>query len=813
MKYFLLLLGIFIHVIYANEIQSKQTINIGIVSFRDLDDNQKAWQPLEDYLNNYNQTYRYKIHSYTQDSMEKAVEKNELDIIISHPLDAVTMETKYFTHNIASIVRKDTDGHLLTHYGSVIVVKSNRNDINSLKDIKNKKIAVSHKDGFAAYLIAYDILKENGIDMEKDCRVVVTGQPMNKVFDALNRGNADVGVFRTGYLEELIAKGKLKQSDIKVINPQKENDFHYMLSSKLYPEWAVIATNNTSKEEIKIVTLALYSIQDSNCSEYDSFSIPSSYATTRAMMQKYYIYPFDKVEFSFSSFVKEYFIEISLFMSVILLFSWYFVYYYIQTSRKSRDDAKKLSTILTMASDGIHVHDKDGKFLFFSDSFHNMLGYTREEMSKLSIFDLERKISPEKIVDTINDIVANNKIVRLEAQHKKKDGTLIEVDVIVNAINLNQQDYLYAVSRDITEIKQQTKLLELQKEEFETIFETSQDGIALIDFDSNFLKVNKAYSKITGLSKEELLKTSALELSQEEDREEIKRIYLEVQQKGYVSDFEKVYFINGKRITVSISLSLMPDRKHILADVKNISVNKLFEAQSKLAIMGEMIGNITHQWRQPLSVISTIASGIQFREELGQMKEYNTSNDMETIMVQINYLSHTIEDFRDFMRGDLSIKEVYIQRVVEKTLLIVGATMKKNDITLVVTNTDDFTFVGYENEIVQAFINIINNAKDALLEHLSSEEERYIFINVLANEKSIEFLDNGGGIPVDVLPKIFESYFTTKHKDIGTGIGLSMTYQIITEHHNGKIQASNKEYEYNEKQCQGASFKITFDNL
>jgi signal transduction histidine kinase len=110
-----------------------------------------------------------------------------------------------------------------------------------------------------------------------------------------------------------------------------------------------------------------------------------------------------------------------------------------------------------------------------------------------------------------------------------------------------------------------------------------------------------------------------------------------------------------------MSLSLMPDNQHILASIKNISYKKLFEEQSKLAIMGEMIGNITHQWRQPLSVISTIASGISFRSEMGTLEDYNnTTNDMEMIMVQINYLSHTIEDFLSFHNERLPLaKEVF----------------------------------------------------------------------------------------------------------------------------------------------------------
>jgi PAS domain S-box-containing protein len=812
MKNFVLFFLLLNHFIYASEINSQNTITIGILSCRDLNANQKAWKPLEEYLNNFTQIYQYKIQSYPQDDLEQVIATNQVDILIADSVSSVMMETKYRTHNIASVVKKGLDGQLLTSYGSVIVVKSNRDDINVLEDVKNKKVAISNKSGLETYLIAKNMLEEIKLDIDKDCDLVITGQPMDKVWEALHSGKADVGVFRTGYLEELIAKGKLKQSDIKVIDPKKEEGFDYMLSSKLYPEWAVIASNNVSDEAVKMVTVGLYSIKESNCSEYDSFSLPSSYASTREMMRKYHIYPFNKIQFCFSQFLEEYFLYIVIFMGVIVLFSWFFVYYYIKTSQKLKEDSEQLNTILTTASDGIHVLDKEGKFIFFSDAFHTMLGYTREEMSKLTVFDLEKRTTRHGIISCIDDVMSSGKVLRFEAKHAKKDGTIMDIELIINGITLNNEHYLYAVSRDITELKKQQKLLKEQKKEFETIFESSQDGIAVLDLESKFLRVNGAYTTILGLTKEELLQTTCIALSIPEDIEKTKQIFKDIADGFSIENFEKYYNVNGKNIIVSISLSLMPDKQHILASVKNISHKKLFEAQSKLAAMGEMIGNITHQWRQPLSVISTIASGIQFRYEIGTLQNYqSTGDDMETIMVQIDYLSRTIEDFRDFIRGDVSRQEVYTKRLIEKTIAIVGASMKKNDIAILLNNDGDFSFDGYENELVQAFLNIINNAKDAIVENLGINEDKYIFINISNKDgNSIEFLDNGGGINDAILPKIFESYFTTKPKDIGTGIGLSMTQQIVTEHHNAKIEVSNKEYEYNGNKWKGASFKIFF---
>ena len=125
---------------------------------------------------------------------------------------------------------------------------------------------------------------------------------------------------------------------------------------------------------------------------------------------------------------------------------------------------------------------------------------------------------------------------------------------------------------------------------------------------------------------------------------------------------------------------------------------------------------------------------------------------------------------------------------------------------------DDIIIEGFENEIIQALINIINNAKDAIKENSTQLEERVILIKTIKDNNSLNMIiqDSGKGISPEILPRIFEPYFTTKHKSIGTGIGLSMTRKIIIEHHNGQISATNKKFTFNKKECFGACFVISF---
>lgn len=243
-----------------------------------------------------------------------------------------------------------------------------------------------------------------------------------------------------------------------------------------------------------------------------------------------------------------------------------------------------------------------------------------------------------------------------------------------------------------------------------------------------------------------------------------------------------------------------------LNKVKNIE-DQLFETK-KLAAMGEMIGNIAHQWRQPLSVISTSATGIIMQ------KEYNLLDDekLEKVMMSINdsaqFLSKTIDDFTSVLKGDAKIETFNLSENIEKCFAIENPMLKLNGITLVENYDDSIVLESYPNALIQSMINIINNAKDVLIE--KKLEKSFIFVStcIKNNNAIITIKDNGGGIPKDVIEHIFEAYFTTKHQSQGTGLGLNMTYNMIVNNIKGCVKASNTTYTYENKVYNGALFTI-----
>jgi signal transduction histidine kinase len=222
---------------------------------------------------------------------------------------------------------------------------------------------------------------------------------------------------------------------------------------------------------------------------------------------------------------------------------------------------------------------------------------------------------------------------------------------------------------------------------------------------------------------------------------------------------------------------------------------KLIQEQAKMVQMGEMIANIAHQWRQPLSAISMSASGMQIEKETGILTDERFLNYTDGIIKNTEYLSNIIDIFRNYIREKKVLKTVILQERIHGAINIVSANLKHYNITLHnnIDKIEPIEITMVVGELSQVIINIINNAIDVLKE--KAQEDKIVTINLKKenNTAIITIEDNGGGISEDILPKIFDPYFTTKYKKQGTGLGLHMSKDIIESHLKGSITATNGE--------------------
>jgi len=227
---------------------------------------------------------------------------------------------------------------------------------------------------------------------------------------------------------------------------------------------------------------------------------------------------------------------------------------------------------------------------------------------------------------------------------------------------------------------------------------------------------------------------------------------------------------------------------------KNREKEQMLMHQSKLASLGEMLGNIAHQWRHPITRISLLVQNLQTAYEMQKLDENYMKKFYAKVNEQINYMSNTIDDFTSFFKKDKEKQNFSIQGVIEDALKLLEGRIK--NIKIIKNYNEDIKINGYKTEFSQVILNILNNAIDALNEREILNKE--IIIRVYKN--IIEIEDNAGGIDETIKDKIFEPYFTTKFQSQGTGIGLYMSKIIITKHFNAKLIVENSN--------NGAVFKI-----
>jgi len=219
--------------------------------------------------------------------------------------------------------------------------------------------------------------------------------------------------------------------------------------------------------------------------------------------------------------------------------------------------------------------------------------------------------------------------------------------------------------------------------------------------------------------------------------------------------------------------------------------DKVMLAQGRQAAMGEMINNIAHQWRQPLNNLGLIVQSIKTEYDMGTLTPEEMADDVDKSMKSILFMSQTINDFSSFFSIDKTKVIFSVVQGINKVIAMMEASVSKQGISIRVNKTDDVTIEGYFNEYNQVLLNIMNNAKDILMERAVEQPVIKLTVSRVGSAAVVKIWDNAGGIPDDIIERIFDPYFTTKGQDKGSGVGLYMSKIIIEEHFGGSLTAAN----------------------
>jgi PAS domain S-box-containing protein len=463
--------------------------------------------------------------------------------------------------------------------------------------------------------------------------------------------------------------------------------------------------------------------------------------------------------------------------------------------------------------------------VFFSSKWKEMLGFKEDEI-KGSLEEWEKRVHPDDIkqvyIDIQNHLEGKTKVYINEHRVKCKNGLykwILDRGIIVEKDNNNKPLRMIGTHSDIDE----RKMYEHKMKQALTVYENTNEGIMITNTNNQIVDVNTSFCKTTGYLREEIIGQNPSILKSNLNKEEFySTMWESIQKNGYwqgeITNKKK----NNQLYDEYLSINTIRDKKgnitNYIGIFSDISVlkqqEKLILQQSRTSAIGEMIGNIAHQWRQPLSAITTISTGLKLQLEMGiPLSSDENIENLNKINEQAQYLSRTIEDFRGFFSTKLTeVVDFEVSEAIEKVNDLTKDSFRNNFIEVNYDMDKEIYIKSNKNLLIQALLNIYNNALDALKER---EKDRLFFISAKKEDNNIviKIKDNAGGIPLDYIEKIFDPYFTTKHQSQGTGIGLYMTHQIIVKQIKGTISVNNISYTYNNENHLGAEFTIKINSL
>lgn len=368
------------------------------------------------------------------------------------------------------------------------------------------------------------------------------------------------------------------------------------------------------------------------------------------------------------------------------------------------------------------------------------------------------------------------------------------------------------------EINEREKSLRKNLDNFKTLINSTMEGLVIHDT-NRCIDINDVAVELLGYdSKEELIGASVENHISKRYRNLVKkhfknnRFTKEPIEYQILTKDNKIKTVLGKGHEIEFEGRKL--RISAFLDISNLkNQERIILQQSKLASIGEMLTNIAHHWRQPLSTISTLSSGMKLENDLNVLSKEKLDDGLSKISNTTQFLSNTINNFSNYFEPKKELENFDLTDLLDNSLNFFAPIFEKHKIETLISYESKSILNGYPHELTQVIVNIFNNSKDAFI--LNNIEKRHLIVSTYneGDKYILSIKDSAGGIKKDLLEKIFDPYFSTKHKYKGTGLGLYMCHEIIVKHMNGIIYAKNVTFEIDKKEFKGLEIVIEFKTV
>jgi PAS domain S-box-containing protein len=515
---------------------SAEPVRIGILAFRSKQQTLEQWQPLAIALKQAMPERDFVVDALTYPELEKATASDALDFVLTNPAHYVLLTKRIRLSAPLATLASIENNQPVAVFGGIIFTRAEQSNINVLSDIKNKTIAATNTDSFGGYQMQSYALRQVGVNLSQDAKIIFTGMPHDNVVNAVLNKRADVGFVRTGLLESMVREGKLDIKKIKIINRQRTHGFPVQASTKLYPEWAFASMPNVQEDIARHVAAALFVLEENTAAtramNIHGFVVPADYTSVADLLKELRVKPFDApphftltdvwARYQYTLIVALVALGLIVLLSIRLLLirrkldEEHCVV--LQQQEQSREREVHLNTLLESTSECVKILSNDGTLLSMNSAGLSLIEASSQDVViNQCVYPI---VAPEHraAFKAFNEAVCTGQTGSLEFEIIGLNGTRrwMSTRAVPFTTKQNNEITQLAFTREITERKK----LEQQKEQYYNFFQLSTDPMCIADPYGCFKQVNPAFVRLLGFSAEELLDRPFLEFVLPEDREE-----------------------------------------------------------------------------------------------------------------------------------------------------------------------------------------------------------------------------------------------------------------------------------------------------
>ncbi len=750
--------------------QERTTVRIGVLAFRGHQQAMSRWQPMADYLNKNLSGIRFKIVPLNLQQVRKATAAGEIDFVLTNPGNYVLLESRYGASRIATLKRHWL-GHDYSRFGAVIFTRRDNSDIKTLKDLKGRSLMIVNNHAFGGFQMAWRELRDAGVDPFKDIsELKFNGFPQDNIVHAVINGEVDAGTVRTGILENMSLNNKVELDMIRVLGNRNVEDFQFLLSTRLYPEWPLAKLKHTPDVLASRVVIALLSAPEGAFSlsgtDWVSWTIPLDYTKVNELMRVLRIGPYlPGAQLSLSNTIKEY----AHWLILILMVLFGLVLLSIYVLRVNRR---------------------------LVDTQHILQDEIAERIVAQEKLNENKRFLEQRVVERTASLAELNSAL----QHSEL--TLRELNRIVSVFPIPLEEKIRA-------------LIELGRKHFDfasaSLYRRNEDGVSVV------MKVGAEFDAATASNN--VTDTTVLPGGISVDE------FDEMLQDDDVLLTEKLFPVDGRMegetnllscVAVKVLVEGRPFGFLCLADDLDVSRNlgevdrdilqliadwlgmEIARKQvgdreqqhlsdlahvTRLSTMGEMASGLAHELNQPLTAIANYIRGCQRRIDRGNLEVTELTAIMQQSIHEAERAAEIIRRLRAFVNKEDPHHEcVEINELITRVSGFLRSEMERKSITLKLSLVDKLPILVVDAiQIEQVLLNLLRNAIDAVSAPWQGEKKIEVVSSMVqADRVHIEVRDTGNGLPDGERQQIFDPFYTTK--DEGMGMGLSISRTIIEAH-------------------------------